>query len=231
VSRGESCVWVEQWVHCSAQLGHWDTLLDYSRGVDNHELSIDCMWKLSDWGGLKEILSTKALVDDNVKTLTTRAFLALQDGDSQSCDTRMQQAISTALNRWWQLPEHVLNARLPLLQSFQQLVELKESCKIFLDLQLGNSRPNHPFKDMREIMESWRLRQPNEYEQLSGWQDLLMWRNQVHNLVVTAFNNVAFEGTSQLNQLGYKEKAWTVNRLASVFTLHGCTDSTLNTLT
>ena len=82
-------------------------------------------------------------------------------------------------------------------------------------------------------MESWRLRQPNEYEPLSYWQDLLLWRNQIHNMVVTALNGVAMEGTTQqqqLGQLGYKEKAWTVNRLASIFTLHGCTDSTLNTL-
>lgn len=231
VGRGESCVWVDQWIHCSAQLGHWDTLLDYSRSVDNHELSIDCMWKQGEWGALKEA-SPKALVDDSVKTLTTRGFLALQERDTPACDARMQQAISTALNRWWQLPEFVINARLPLLQSFQNIVELKESCKIFLDLNMGSSQPNHPFKDVREIMESWRLRQPNEYESLSSWQDLFMWRNQVHNLVVRILGNPENEyHNGPLGQLGYKEKAWTVNRLASIFTLHGCTDSTLNTLT
>ena len=220
-------------MHCSSQLGNWDTLLDYSRGVDNHELSIDCMWKMSEWGGLRDLLNNKALVEDSVRNLTTKAYLALQDGDGHSCDNKMQQAISAALSKWWQLPENVSNSRIPLLHSFQQLVELKESCKIFMDLQLGVSRPSHPFKDMREIMESWRLRQPNEYEPLSYWQDLLLWRNQIHNMVVTALNGVAMEGTTQqqqLGQLGYKEKAWTVNRLASIFTLHGCTDSTLNTL-
>lgn len=104
------------------------------------------MWRLSEWPGLREMFSTKALLEDNVRSLTTRAYLALQDGDSQTCDMRMQQAISAALTRWWQLPENVVNSRLPLLQSFQQLVELKESCKIFMDLQHGSTRPNHPFK-------------------------------------------------------------------------------------
>ena len=228
VGRGESAVWVEQWVHCSTQLGNWDTLLDYSRGVDNHELAVECMWKLSDWNGLREMFS-KALVDDNVKSISARAYLCLQDEDLQGCEMRMQQAISTALNRWWQLPEQVVNARVPLLQSFQQIVELKESCKIYHDLKAFTVNQNHPFKDMREITESWRLRQPNEYETLSGWQDLFLWRNQVHNAIVNTF--IGLDGTGPLGQLGYKEKAWTVNRLASVFTLHGCTDSTLNILT
>jgi transformation/transcription domain-associated protein len=82
---------------------------------------------------------------------------------------------------------------------------------------------------MREIMESWRLRQPNDWEAPLHWQDLLLWRNQIHNIVINAFSNAEYVGPS-LHQLGYKEKAWSVNRLAAIMTLHGCTDSSLTVL-
>ena len=41
-------------------------------------------------------------------------------------------------------------------QVFQQLVELKESGRILSDLANGNTRRDHTFNEMREIMESWR---------------------------------------------------------------------------
>ena len=41
-------------------------------------------------------------------------------------------------------------------QVFQQLVELKESGRILNDLANGNTRRDHAFNEMREIMESWR---------------------------------------------------------------------------
>eukprot|EP00955_Chlamydomonas_euryale_P013895 150183-Chlamydomonas_euryale.AAC.1 len=62
------------------------------------------------------------------------------------------------------------------------------------DLANGNHVSNHPFADMREIMESWRLRQPNEWESPLHWQDLLLWRNQIHNVVINAFSNAEYVG-------------------------------------
>ena len=62
VPRGEAALWVDQWVACAKQLNHWDTLLEYSRATENHELAIDCLWRNADWVGLKETLVTKAQV-------------------------------------------------------------------------------------------------------------------------------------------------------------------------
>lgn len=78
VPRGESALWVEQWVSASKQLGHWDTLMEYSRATENHELAVDCLWRLSDWPGLKDTLMNKAQVEEGVPTLMTRVYLALQ---------------------------------------------------------------------------------------------------------------------------------------------------------
>ena len=62
IPRGEAALWIEQWVSCAKQLSHWDVLLEYSRATENHELAIDCLWRCSDWPGLKETLLTKAQV-------------------------------------------------------------------------------------------------------------------------------------------------------------------------
>ena len=40
-------------------------------------------------------------------------------------------------------------------------------------------------------METWRLRLPNEWEPLSHWADLLMWRNHMYNTVINVFRNLA----------------------------------------
>ncbi len=40
-------------------------------------------------------------------------------------------------------------------------------------------------------METWRLRMANEWEPLSHWADLLMWRNHMYNTVINVFRNLA----------------------------------------
>ena len=54
---------------------------------------------------------------------------------------------------------------------------------------------------------------PNTWDSLIHWQDVLVWRNQIYNIVINAFR----ESTdADLNQLGYRDKAWSVNRLGQV---------------
>lgn len=52
-------MWIEQWVGCAKNLCQWDTLSEYARSTHNHELNLDCLWRLQDWVGLKETLTTK----------------------------------------------------------------------------------------------------------------------------------------------------------------------------
>ena len=63
-------------------------------------------------------------------------------------------------------------------------------------------------------METWRLRTPNEWERFSAWANVLIWRNQIYNIVINAFKNYA-DLAPQLYQLGYRDKAWNVNRRAA----------------
>ena len=60
-----------------------------------------------------------------------------------------------------------------------------------------------------------RLRTPNEWDSLVHWQDVLLWRNHIYNVVINAFNNFS-EIAPQLHQMGYRDKAWSVNKLGHV---------------
>lgn len=117
--------------------------------------------------------------------------------------------------------------QIPLLQNFQQIVELKESAKVLVDVAKQDA--NHQFTDLKEILETWRLRAPNDWESLLHWQDVLVWRNQIYNIVINAFRNMS-EIAPQLHQLGYRDKAWSVNKLGAVATLHGSPDTCLSIL-
>lgn len=132
------------------------------------------------------------------------------------------------------LPEVGPWPQLPLLAQFQQIVELQESARLLMDLG-SSQRPDHQYRDLKvrlparpawppgcaglrgkrlqDIMETWRLRTPNEWERFSTWSNVLIWRNQIYNIVITAFKSYA-EAAPHLYQLGYRDKAWNVNRRA-----------------
>lgn len=59
----------------------------------------------------------------------------------------------------------------------------------------------------QDILETWRLRTPNEWEPLGTWADVLNWRNAIYNVVINAFKNVG-DMAPHLHQLGYRDKAW-----------------------
>mgnify|MGYP001807041598 CR=1 FL=1 len=91
---------------------------------------MDCLWRLSDWTQLREQLNSNAAkggaVEESPALLMTRAYLALQEGHVQEADTQTNRALLAALHRWWALPDLPSHStHVGLLQTFQQLVELK----------------------------------------------------------------------------------------------------------
>ena len=57
----------------------------------------------------------------------------------------------------------------------------------------------------QDIMETWRLRTPNEWEGLTTWGGVLVWRNAIYNIVINAFKGLA-DVAPHLHQLGYRDK-------------------------
>jgi transformation/transcription domain-associated protein len=55
-----------------------------------------------------------------------------------------------------QLPETGYLAQVPLLQVFQQLVELRESGRVLIDVHPGQSAMDRQYSDTKDILETWR---------------------------------------------------------------------------
>ncbi|KAJ7563398.1 hypothetical protein O6H91_03G108600 [Diphasiastrum complanatum] len=227
VSKAEMCLWEEQWISCARRLNQWEMLSDFGKNVENYEILLDSLWKIPEWTTLKETVLPKAQVEETPKLRMVQAYVALHDGSMtgvSEADTRVAQGVELALHNWWQLPDMAVQSHIPLLQQFQQLVELQESARVLLEIGNGNKlQPQQQaqmhgggqYADLKDILETWRLRIPNNWDELTVWNDLMLWRNHMYNVVINAFKGFS-ESNPQLHQLGFRDKAWSVNKLAYV---------------
>ncbi|CAL5373324.1 unnamed protein product [Camellia sinensis] len=234
VPKAEMCLWEEQWLYCASQLSQWDVLVDFGKLVENYEVLMDSLWKQPDWVYLKENVITKAQIEETPKLRIIQAYFALHDKNANgvgNAENIVGKGVDLALEQWWQLPEMSVHSRIPLLQQFQQLVEVQESARIIVDIANGNKLSGSSvvgvhgdlYADLKDILETWRLRTPNEWDNLTVWYDLLQWRNEMYNAVIEAFKDFG-TSNSQLHHLGYRDKAWNVNKLAHIASKQGMYD-------
>nr|KYP66863.1 Transformation/transcription domain-associated protein [Cajanus cajan] len=234
VPKAEMCLWEEQWLYCASQLSQWDALADFGKSVENYEILLDSLWKLPDWTYMKEHVIPKAQVEETPKLRLIQAYFALHDKNTNGvgdAENMVGKGVDHALEQWWQLPEMSVHSRIPLLQQFQQIVEVQESARILMDISNGNKLSGNSvvgvqgnlYADLKDILETWRLRTPNEWDNMSVWYDLLQWRNEMYNSVIDAFKDFGTTN-SALHHLGYRDKAWTVNRLAHIARKQGLFD-------
>ncbi|XP_022741614.1 transformation/transcription domain-associated protein-like isoform X2 [Durio zibethinus] len=234
VPKAEMCLWEEQWLYCAGQLSQWDALVDFGKNIENYEILLDSLWKLPDWVYMKDHVIPKAQVEETPKLRLIQAFFALHDRNSNGvgdAENIVGKGVDLALEHWWQLPEMSVHARVPLLQQFQQLVEVQESARILLDIANGSKLSGNSvvgvhgnlYADLKDILETWRLRTPNEWDNMTVWYDLLQWRNEMYNAVIDAFKEFS-ASNPQLHHLGYRDKAWNVNKLAHIARKQGLYD-------
>ncbi len=76
-----------------------------------------------------------------------------------------------------------------------------------------------PSKKQQDILETWRLRTPNPWDSIASWSTLSVWRNHMYNMVINRFPSIP--DANGLQQVGYRDKAWTVNQLARVARMQG----------
>ncbi|XP_075091326.1 uncharacterized protein LOC107801589 isoform X2 [Nicotiana tabacum] len=240
VPKAEMCLWEEQWLSCASQLSQWDVLVDFGKMVENYEILLDSLWKQPDWAYLKDHVIPKAQVEETPKLRIIQAYFSLHEKSTNGvaeAENIVGKGVDLALEQWWQLPEMSIHARIPLLQQFQQLVEVQESARIIVDIANGNKLSGNSvvgahgglYADLKDILETWRLRIPNEWDSSSVWYDLLQWRNEMYNAVIDAFKDFGTTN-SQLHHLGYRDKAWNVNKLAHIARKQGLSEVCVSVL-
>ena len=98
------------------------------------------------------------------------------------------EGIQLSLRKWYYLPEIVSQAHVPLLQVFQQFVELQEAQQIFTSLA-ATSAANLDVRsqELKSILTTWRDRLPNLWDDINVWSDLVAWRQHVFSAINKAY--------------------------------------------
>eukprot|EP00178_Gracilaria_changii_P010551 TRINITY_DN306_c0_g1_i1.p1 TRINITY_DN306_c0_g1~~TRINITY_DN306_c0_g1_i1.p1 ORF type:complete len:4478 (+),score=542.02 TRINITY_DN306_c0_g1_i1:496-13929(+) len=180
----------ERWIECAKSLCQWEVLTEFSRTVVSPTLLHECLWRIPDWVALKDLLRKKP-VQDSSMTQIYEAYVHLQENKLGNCETHITEGFKRTREKFASLPESAdLDATGPVLVQFQQLVELQESAQILGELNAlsrhgsENVNVDQKIEKVRMVLNTWRERLPSPHEPLRVWNELLLWRNHVHAVVV-----------------------------------------------
>lgn len=248
-SEAEFCLWEDHWMLAAEKLQQWDTLYELAKSESNNELMLESAWRIKDWAENKDSLEEQINQLSDVATPRRRvfeAFIALLKMpaalDKNTEFTRiLEDAMQLSLRKWISLPPHLSAAHVPLLQHFQQFVELQEAVQIFGSLSATTAQNlEKKSSDLKMVLQAWRERLPNIHDDISIWSDLVAWRQNVFNAINKAYiplintstqgGNTATGSTNTFGYRGYHETAWIINRFAHVARKHELLDVCFNSL-
>lgn len=238
-SQAEYMLWEDHWVLCAQKLQQWEILQDFAKHENFQDLLLECAWRNTEmWQDEQHREALENIIKGVMDAPTPRraffqAFMSLLKFHNQQetpadfarvCD----EAIQLSIRKWHQLPERLTNAHIPLLQNFQQLVELHDASVICQSLANTNSS-NLDVKsgELKLLLGAWRDRLPNVWDDITAWQDLVTWRQHIFNLINQTYLQLLPQqgsqnagGASSFAYRGYHETAWIINRFAHVARKH-----------
>ena len=238
-SQAEYMLWEDHWVLCAQKLQQWEILQDFAKHENFQDLLLECAWRNTDmWQDAQHREALDNVIKGVMDAPTPRraffqAFMSLLKFHNQQepandfarvCD----EAIQLSIRKWHQLPDRLTNAHIPLLQNFQQLVELHDASVICQSLANTNSS-NLDVKsgELKLLLGAWRDRLPNVWDDITAWQDLVTWRQHIFSLINQTYLQLLPQqgaqnagGASSFAYRGYHETAWIINRFAHVARKH-----------
>lgn len=247
-STSEYMLWEDHWVICAQKLQQWEILSEFAKHENYNDLMLECGWRLIDnWNGPegdRMDQTVKSLMDaPTPRRYFFAAFMALQKVHqkqevptefSRLCD----EAIQLSLRKWHSLPNKITNAHIPLLQAFQQLVELHDASIIYASLNATTAQNlDAKSQELKMLLGTWRDRLPNVWDDINSWHDLVTWRqhifhsiNQTYLPLLPGQNQSAGGNSSSYGYRGYHETAWIINRFAHVARKHQLPDVCISQL-
>ena len=246
-SQGEYMLWEDHWVSCASKLQQWEILSEYAKHENFNDLVLDSTWRnLEVWQSPENMDQLASIIKSVSDAPTPRrtffaAFMSLLKYHEKSenepdfrrtCDESTQLCI----RKWHQLPRGITNAHIPLLQGFQQLVELHDAFVICTSLsQTNQTNLDAKSSELKLLLGTWRDRLPNVWDDINAWQDLVTWRQHIFQLINKTYlgllpNNQNNASGSSFAYRGYHETAWIINRFAHVARKHQLPDVCINQL-
>jgi transformation/transcription domain-associated protein len=247
-AQSEYMLWEDHWVLCAQKLQQWEILQDFAKHENFQDLLLECAWRNTEMWQTQEHREALDNIIKGVMDAPTprraffQAFMSLlklhnkQDTAAdfaRSCD----EAIQLSIRKWHQLPELLTNAHIPLLQNFQQLVELHDASVICTSLAATNqSNLDVKSGELKLLLGAWRDRLPNVWDDITAWQDLVTWRQHIFGLINHTYLQLLPQQGGQnasgasFAYRGYHETAWIINRFAHVARKHSLPDVCINQL-
>jgi transformation/transcription domain-associated protein len=246
-SEPEYCLWEDHWILAEEKLQQWETLYELGKSENNHELVLESAWRTKNWTELRESLEEQVALLPSPGTPRKRVFEAfitlLKTPGAIDKNTEFTKALEDgmqlALRKWVSLPHQLTYAHVPLLQHFQQFVELQEAVQIFGSLSTTNAQNlEKKSSDLKMVLQAWRERLPNICDDITIWSDLVAWRQNVFDSInktyIPLINSNPQSGTTGTSNTygyrGYHETAWIINRFAHVARKHELLDVCFNSL-
>lgn len=241
-SQGEYMLWEDHWVLCAQKLQQWDILGDYAKHENFNDLLLEASWRnLETWSGQENMDALSSIIKAVSDAPTPRraffqSFMSLLKVKDEPPDMRQEferivnESIQLSIRKWHQLPKRITNAHVPILQNFQQLVELHDANVICTSLiQTNQQNLDHKSGELKLLLGTWRDRLPNVWDDINSWQDLVTWRQHIFQLINRTY--LSLLGPQQNNAAGnsfayrgYHETAWIINRFAHVARKHQLPD-------
>ena len=241
-SEAEFCLWEDHWILAAEKLQQWETLFELGKAEGNVDLQLESAWRTKDWVEQRQEMENYVNQLREVATPRRRvyeAFLALLKPpaaiEKNAEFTKiLEEAMQLTLRKWVTLPSQFSAAHVPLLQHFQQFVELQEAVQIFGSLAITNAQNlEKKSSDLKMVLQAWRERLPNVCDDITTWSDLVAWRQNVFNAINKTYlplitpANQGSAATGSTNTFGYRgfhETAWIINRFAHVARKHELLD-------
>jgi transformation/transcription domain-associated protein len=236
-SQGEYMIWEDHWVLCAQKLQQWDVLQDFAKHENFQDLLLECAWRNTEMWQTpdhREALDNliKGVMDaPTPRRIFFQAFMSLLKLHNKTespaefskiCD----EAIQLSIRKWHQLPKRITQAHIPLLQNFQQLVELHDASVICQSLsQTTQVNLDQKSGELKLLLGTWRDRLPNVWDDITAWQDLVTWRQHIFGLINSTYLQLLPPQGQNANGAsfayrGYHETAWIINRFAHVARKH-----------
>ena len=222
----EMDVWEERWVETQRELCQSEVVSDFANASTNYELQLECAWRNQDWAKVKSLcLSSNLLVageSGNATVKLSETLLAVADGKLSEVENLHAQSAQLCLNFFQLLPQisHGSIVHGSLFHFFHRLVEVRESGQIMVETSTHSDRKTLP--DLKNLLNAWRGRLPNDYEKMTQWESILSWRNHMFGAITKNFH------WSEPNMLAsLHDRPWTAIRLAKTARKQGLRNTSM----
>jgi hypothetical protein len=225
-SEFEMDTWEERWIELHRELCQLQVVAEYAKASESPRLQLEVAWKSHDWNKVRSLCSSTALLasvesgDPVVKMSET--LLAVADGKLSDVENLHAQTAQLCLYKWQLLPQLSCGSlsHSSLLHFFHRLVEIRESGQIMVET--SNHSTGRTLPDLKNLLNAWRHRLPNDCEPLTVWDEVFSWRAQMFTAITANFH------WSEPNTLAtLHDRPWTTIRMAKTARKQGMPDVAL----